>query len=506
MNTNNNSNNNIQHDVKKMAKGTGLVAIGEILGTVLLYLTGIVITRTIGAQLYGLYFLGNIITNIGAMVSKVGLDFTVLRYVAFYNGKKQVDESNNIINSSIIISTMLSLIMTIVIYLIAPWIANSVFSKPQLCFVIRILTISIPFINITSIIVNVFLGFNNPKDRIKIENVAIPGIKLILVFILFYVGMKLAGVVFATIIASIISACYALFLFKQNYHQCKFNFSVKNKNELIKFSVPVFGETVLNYLIYWIDILLLGYLASSNDVGVFGVIFRITMMIVFLQYAFNAIFSPMISELFAQKQLLKIEKLLKIQTRWSVTFSLPLLIIIVIFPENVLGVFGNSFKIGVIALIITCFGRFFDALVGTVGMMLMMIGKPKINTINSLIILILKIALNLILIPKYGLIGAAISCAVSIALLNIFRVIEVYYFLKIHPYNLKFMKPIIAASMSTISILLFQILNYLKYYEMYSVMIFLFMYFILLFIMKLEDDDKVLFNKLYSKFVVSTQV
>ena len=83
-----------------------------------------------------------------------------------------------------------------------------------------------------------------------------------------------------------------------------------------------------------------------------------------------------------------------------------------------------------------------DAGVGSVGYMLMMTGRPKINLLNSSILCGITIMMNLILIPKYGIIGAAMGTTFSVVVINVLRLLEVYYFERIHPYQKNFIKPI----------------------------------------------------------------
>ena len=233
------------------------------------------------------------------------------------------------------------------------------------------------------------------------------------------------------------------------------------------------------------------------------------MVLVFIQYSFNAIFSPMISELYGKNEIIKIEQLFKLQTRWSFTLTLPLLLLILFFSTPILKIFGQYFEEGALALIIMSIGRFFDAGIGACGMMLMMVGKPKINTINSAIILGLKIIFNVILIPQYGLIGAAISSSISVALINLMRVIEVFYILKIHPYSLKFLKPISSALLSVCVIILARLLFEMDHIKILSIGLmascFLLSYFIMLYFLKLDDEDRYVFRRFYQKLLWSSE-
>jgi len=504
---NNTDQNELAHqaEIGKMAKGTAFIASGDILGNLLLYATSILITRTIGAQLFGLFFLGTIIIFVGAMISRLGLDYAVMRFVALYKGTGDLPRLRGVIRSSIYFTFIASGVVAIIIYFTSPWLAVHIFKKADLTPVLQNLAISLPFFNAINLIVNIFLGFIKPKYKVVIDNFIHPMVKLILISLLFLLGVRLSGVIWATVLTAIISTISCFWILFKQFPELKDNHVIIEQSKLISFAMPIYGESLLNYIIYWIDILLLGYFASSAAVGIFGIIIRLTMVLVFIQYSFNAIFSPMISEFFGRDEKHKIESLFKLQTRWSVTVTLPLLLLIILFPDQIMQVFGENFQEGALALIVMSVGRFFDAAIGTCGMMLMMVGKPKVNTINSLIILIIKVVLNLLLIPKFGLLGAAISCSSTVVLLNLMRVIEVYYLLKIHPYNIKFIKPIFSALLSLLGIVMFKMIFNFSQFTMLLVLltaaIFLLCYFVMLYLFKLDEEDKFLFRWLYEKFV-----
>lgn len=489
-------------DIGKMAKGSALVGGGDLIGNIFFYVNSVIITRTIGAELYGLFFLGNIIALIGSMISRLGLDYAILRFVALFKGKAQETRILNTIKSALLICIIASVAIVILIVIMSPLLANVIFRKPQLVTVIMILAIGIPFTNIISMVVNLFLGLKEVKYKVIIENLLLPLIKLTLIILFFYKGLRLNGVLYATVISSFAVAIYCLVFIYHRFPALR-KAGYKDKKPLLSFSLPIMGETILNYIISWVDILILGYFATSTDVGILGIIYRISIVLVFVQYSFNAIFSPMISELHGKNKLNDLERLFKLQTRWAFSLTLPFLILLIIFPDYIMRVFGETFVSGALALAIIGVGRFFDTVVGASGLMIMMVGKPKINTINSLIILVMKIILNIILIPKYGLIGAAISAALTIALIDIFRVCEVYYILKIHPYNRKFLKPIIAAIASVALFFLTWQLIQTKFAGIFDIIlpasVFLLFYFGILFTLKLDAEDKFILNSIYSK-------
>jgi len=109
-----------------------------------------------------------------------------------------------------------------------------------------------------------------------------------------------------------------------------------------------------------------------------------------------------------------------------------------------LSIFGEDYTNGNLALIILAFGSLIKVGTGMGGIIIDMTGYTKLKLMNSILRLIMFIVLDLLLIPKWGLVGAAAAVLGGEGLVNILRLLEVYFIYKILPYNRSFFKPVIA--------------------------------------------------------------
>ena len=139
-----------------------------------------------------------------------------------------------------------------------------------------------------------------------------------------------------------------------------------------------------------------------------------------------------------------LEALYQTVSKWSVSLNLPLFLALVLFPEALLSLFGPEFREGVTALTILAFANIINAATGASGAVLDMTGHSVVKLINASVAVVLAVGLNLLLIPTYGLVGAAISVLASSAAVNLLRITEVYVLLDTTPYNRTFLKPLAA--------------------------------------------------------------
>lgn len=218
--------------------------------------------------------------------------------------------------------------------------------------------------------------------------------------------------------------------------------SVKPINEsriLFRFSLPMLLVFIVHLLIIWTDTLMLGYFTSSKEVGIYNLAMRTAWFITMFLVSFNTIFAPIIADLYHKKELKKLESLFKTITKWIYMVSLPVFLLLALLSKEVMSLYGQDFIAGWIPLIILAFTNLVNAGTGCTGYMLAMTGKQDLMMYNGLGVCFLNIFLNYLLIPSYGIIGASIASGISINIYALVMLIEVYIFLKIHPYNKTFL-------------------------------------------------------------------
>ena len=153
-------------------------------------------------------------------------------------------------------------------------------------------------------------------------------------------------------------------------------------------------------------------------------------------------------------------------------------------------------------LIILGTGQLINASVGSVGFLLTMTAHQKLEVFNWSSMILINFFLNFILIPIYGAIGAAIATGVSVALINLLRLYEVFKYLNIHPYKLGFCKPIMSGFITTVLWLLFSKIIALDrvYVLILIITLFSLIYFSIIFVMGIDKEDKIILNAFINKF------
>ncbi|HDY75366.1 MAG TPA: hypothetical protein ENH49_02455 [Candidatus Marinimicrobia bacterium] len=154
------------------------------------------------------------------------------------------------------------------------------------------------------------------------------------------------------------------------------------------------------------------------------------------------------SQLHSKGETKEMSHLYKLVSRWLITFAIPLSLIFIIYPSKVMLLFGSDYVASAPVLVLLTTATFLQAVFGAAGPALSMFGFTRLVLWNSLGAFILNIILNIILIPKFGIIGAAWATLISLVVINLARVLEVRWILKLTFFSRKMIKPILAGAIT----------------------------------------------------------
>ena len=202
--------------------------------------------------------------------------------------------------------------------------------------------------------------------------------------------------------------------------------SMVSKREILKVSIPMFMTAAMLLIMGWTDTFMLGLFRSTEEVGIYRVAFKISLLTSITAGSFYSIIAPKFSELYWGHKKDKLKIIAKFSSKLILFSSFPLFLLIVLFSKQILGIFGTKFIEGSIALIILALGQFVNAVIGPVGFFLDMTNK-QILVRNAMITgAIVNVLFNLLLIPTYGISGAAFATLLSTMTWNGIASIFVY--------------------------------------------------------------------------------
>lgn len=194
-------------------------------------------------------------------------------------------------------------------------------------------------------------------------------------------------------------------------------------------------QATFQVIILWLDILIVGALASNYAAGVYGAVSKLAIVGTFTLEGNRLAIGPQLSALLARRQYRRAAELFQTSTRWLMLASWPLYLLFAVFPAAVLNIFGPRYTAGASALAVLSLAMLVNLGTGNVTVVLLMGGRSSWSAINAGAALAVNIGLNLVLIPRMGILGAAIAWAASIVIDNATAMIEIWWFMDIDPFG-----------------------------------------------------------------------
>ena len=436
-------------DLFTLAKGTGISFFGEMGHIIITYTYGILIARFMTVNDYGMFFLGITIFNLVALLSLCGLEDGLMRFLGFYVQNKEVREAKGLIRFSLLLAAGLGVLFGSICFFSADLIARKLFHKPELAIVLRYLSIGIPISTVMTVSVTSIRGFKNVKPYVLVRKIFMPLISFVFSIVVLVMGYGLKGLTVAYVISIGCAAALGVFLLSSFLSPFTERAgSLPERDKYLSFIRSAFIVNILLFAISWSDLIILGVFRSSQEAGIYFASKRTALMLNLLLISLNTIFAPLISHLYAGRKYNHLDHVFKTGTQWILILGLPFFLVMVFFSRELLSLFGPHFETGQMCLIVLAFGQLINISVGSVGYLLMMTGHQRWMVFNSIFLIILVILLTVLLIPQYGILGAAYANASAIVLINLAALVEVYFLLRLHPYNIRYFKVLFLGAIS----------------------------------------------------------
>jgi len=441
----------LDRELNSLLKGGGTAFVGKSISTALKYITLVLVARVLGVELFGLYTLGLIIYQVGALLASMGLENGAVRFLSIFHSAGHFQKVKGLLLQAIGLPLFGGVVVGSILFLHAEVIARDVFAKPELALPLRILAAAIPFGASMSVTAYATTAFHTTRYLVYVRDLLQPSVNLALLVLIWVMGLGLYGATAAwgvSVMCGMVAAVYSVSrVFPDVGHS---SVEPSFDRRLLKFSLPlVFGD-LTGYVLMWTDVLMVGYLRPAADVGIYRAASQTAMLLLIFLISLNTIFAPLVAELHGKEEYDKMAWLFRTATRWSLSLTLPLYVVFTLAGREILQMFGQAFTIGWLPLIILGTGQMINAGTGGVGYILIMSGHQYSKLFGDLVLAIANIFLDVILIPQFGLVGAAIAMAISIGGVNILRGIQVYNALRIHAYDRELLKVVGAGGVAAV--------------------------------------------------------
>ena len=384
-----------------MAKGTLYYLIAAAVFVLSSYSIHIIIARHMGPALYGVFGIVLSVLSVSDLVVRGGIGKAVSKYVA--EGKNQF----GILKAGLRLQLSVAAVVTFVYFMSAGSIASLLGDKTLiLCMRISALCI-IPYA-----LDSVYHGYLNGIRQFRRESIAsilYSLVKLGTVLTIVFTVSRVNEI----FIAYAISACASVVLARQFGHKFMKNAddTVLSVKQLAAFAIPVAIYCITEVLLMNTDIFLIKRILHDNALAGFYIsASSLARLPWYILGAFYMTLYPSISRAVSKGDMYLVKRYIRQSLRHLLIAIVPMAFIISISGRNLIQLFySDAFAPASSPLSVLIFGISLMAVFTSFTGVISASGKPSISLCLIVILLPIAFGANLVLIPKYGLLGAAIA-------------------------------------------------------------------------------------------------
>jgi O-antigen/teichoic acid export membrane protein len=432
-------------NVSTVIRGGSITVVGKMFNNLIRLALAIILARVLGTVQLGYYTLALSTLNIAMGVALFGLDAAVIRFIAVMQSRDDTQKTWESIQIGTGVSLIFSTFIGIFLYVFSYYLAVNVFNDLALVPYLQLISIFLPMLVLNDQLSNVLKGFKKFDLSVFSQYIFQPISRLVITGIILVIGLNAKTAILAYCLATVSSTAILIYFLNRDFSfKGKIKVSGSLLRETLSFSVPVWLSSLLSKFKNNIQTLFIGSWDTIAGVGIFAVASQITFVSSEISSSINVTSKPIIAELVDQGDISQMERIYQLSNKWIVITQIPIFLAMVLFPKTLLQIFGKEFADGSLTLIILAFGSLLKVGTGMGGIIIDMAGYTKMKLVNSILQVITFIILNIILIPRWGLVGAAVAAVVGEGFINIIRLLEVFFIYKIIPFNRSFYKPLLA--------------------------------------------------------------
>lgn len=413
-------------DAAAIAGGSAIVMAGGIGERGLRFVINWMLARFLGPTAFGIYSFVQTAVATLVSLSALGTDGGIVFFGARYRKQGELDRLKGTLLSCLAVGTVTGALFSAGLW----WVGRSWDVAPDKADAVAALSIgavSVFLGTVLAVLVGGLVAAKDMRGQAIVAQLGLPALTLVTAGGALMLGLGVDAALWALALAYGGSVVLGLLLFWRRFGALLTDRAIAARTELpalLRYSIPQSLARSLYQANLRVDILMLTALASLSEVGIYKIATMIAQLGAMPVMASTTMFGPVVSELVYGRELERLDRLLRVVTRWLVIISAPAYIVLLLLPDVVLLVFDAEYAAGGRALAILMLGQAVYVACAPSGALVTMGGYAGTNFINGVVSVGVNVLLNALLIPRFGLEGAAMASAVAIVTWSVLRVIE----------------------------------------------------------------------------------
>lgn len=420
----------------RIAGGSSIVFAGGILDRGLRFVVNWFLSGALGPELFGIYTWAVTWGSTLSSFAPLGLDTGVVLFTARYRKSGEHDRAKAALLFGAGVSTVMGVVCAAALFFGGPLLADDPVRGRALAWTAAILVPWTPLLYL----VGSLRAVKDMRRSAVAFQVLLPLVLLMASVGLVSGGMGLDGAFVALGLATTVGAVAAARFAWRHHGRLLTDSAVRPAWEprtLLAFSIPQGLTAAAFRLNGYMDLLMLGALATNTDVGVYKIAAGLAAFGTLPSNAVASMFNPFIAELVYVGETVQLDALLKTVTRWLIVVASPVYLTLLVLPDIILGVYDAAYAAALIPLMVLVGGQAIQTACAPTMRLIPMSGHAMLNLVNGVAALVLNLVLNAWLIPELGAVGAAWATGITLAAWSLWRVVEVRWLLGCFPFDVR---------------------------------------------------------------------
>ena len=398
-------------------------------GILLMFLLSLFLTNSFSAEIVGQYDFVRSFLMILSGASLLGTNQAIIYYSGILTSEKSFGSIKSIyFKMNFLILTACAILYTPLI-VIDKEIINQIFNKQGAYELVSLSLHGLVFYSITMLNIDTIRALKHTLISEGFRNIFRYTPFFIFSIILYIIESPedlVLWFIYSFVVIFVIStAVVYFFLFNKNFPKSAVrNFS---STEILRASFPMALSAISYFLMQSTDVLFISAYDTFESVAYYSIAVKLATVTALALISVNIVIAPKIASIYNDKNFSQLKLILKKATRINVVISLPIIILLLFFSEYVLSTFGSNYILAKNALWILLIAQFFNSITGPSALYLNMTGRQKKLNVILVISLLINVVLNIILVPNFGMLGAAISTTTSFVISKILASALVFY-------------------------------------------------------------------------------
>jgi O-antigen/teichoic acid export membrane protein len=402
---------------KKIISGSTFVLTSRVINWISLVIFSITMARMLGRDVYGLISIAVGFIGLFAIIGDIGLNIAGIRYISMYYAKKQYQDIRTIVKTSFLIKFSLAMILAVFCFLGSEALAE--FFQKDVAPLFKLVAVIIICNILASVFQTVMKGMYR-MDLFALSNIFRDVSWIIISIGLVAYGFGVVGALWGFLISAIIwliicSIIYAVPLQRDlpTEQTKKKEVSKSIRNKLIVFGMPIVIMDITVLLYNWTDTFVLAYFHPTWMVSCYNIAFGLVNIVMIIIASVGTTLFPIFSREHALKKDQSQKRIYEKVVKMLMIIVYPLLTFMLFLSPFIILIWGEQYLPALMPLLILVLWGFFRP-VGNIGSSLLTAkGRPKLVMKITISMAGLNFVLNLLLIPTYNMIGAAIATTIA---------------------------------------------------------------------------------------------